>query len=125
MAKPIKNFILLVDHYRHHTKQRNTAGRYRVGAKTADEARALLRTAIGFGDITVFTEYERGRQRYGERFVNYKEIVQEIPWRDSRNNFIYKQVPPHHATDPHHTYADNIRPWVVHMRLTQAAACQD
>lgn len=56
MPKPVKNFILLVDYYRHHTKKRNTAGRYRVGAKTADEASVLLRRAIGFGDITVFAE---------------------------------------------------------------------
>ncbi len=116
MAKPIKNFILFVDAHRHWDKQRNTAGRYRVGAKTSDEAVRLLRTAIGFGDITVGCECKPGPQPYGERVMAYKEIVQEISWRDSRNNFIYKQVPPHHASDPHETYAANIRPWPVHMR---------
>ena len=36
--------------------RRNTAGRYRVGAKNAKQARKLLQKVIGFGSITIACE---------------------------------------------------------------------
>lgn len=52
--KSTKNYICLVDHYRRASRQRNTAGRYRVGARTPKEAKALLQKAIGFGSVQVY-----------------------------------------------------------------------
>ena len=42
MSKRSKNYICIVDGYRRPGRRRNTAGRYRVGAKTAAEAKKLL-----------------------------------------------------------------------------------
>ena len=51
-----RNFICLVDSYRRASRQRATMGRYRVGAKNAKQARALLQKAIGFGSVMVYYE---------------------------------------------------------------------
>lgn len=52
--KSVNNYILLVDNYRRPERKRNTAGRYRVGAKSEKEAVKLLRNKIGFGSIQVY-----------------------------------------------------------------------
>ena len=91
--KSVKNYILLVDYHRHPKYQRNTAGRYRVGAKTPKEAVQLLREKIGFGCIQVYYECEPGDRNN----VNYKEVVKE------RFDFEGKKLtfaPPRHATAP-------------------------
>lgn len=51
-----RNFICLVDAYRRPSRQRNTAGRYRVGAKNPKQARKLLQSAVGFGSVQVYYE---------------------------------------------------------------------
>lgn len=99
MSKPVKNFILLVDSHRRASRKRNTAGRYRVGAKTPDEAVQLLRAAIGFGSIRVYYECKPGKQTGGAPLVGYKEVVQEVS-----DGTHFRHVPPHHATAPRSTY---------------------
>lgn len=77
--KQIKNFILLVDSHRRPSRQRNTAGRYRVGAKSAKEAIKLLRAKIGFGSIVVYYEVDNNRHKYDGPFVSYKTVVKQEP----------------------------------------------
>ena len=72
MSKEIKQAIVLVDAYRRPDRQRNTAGRYRVGAKTEKEAEELVRKAIGFGSVKFY--YWEDKARHGKK-VAYKEIV--------------------------------------------------
>jgi hypothetical protein len=67
MPRPTKNYILLVDTYRRPSRRRNTAGRYRVGARDKKEAIALLRKAIGFGAIQVYYEVEDPKNRKNGR----------------------------------------------------------
>lgn len=102
--KPVKNYILLVDSYRRPSRQRNTAGRYRVGAKTPDDATELLRSKIGFGSIRVYYECDPDADaRAGLRQVAYKEVAQE--YRVSENGrSVVKYREPHHANAPRETY---------------------
>lgn len=72
--KPIKQAIVLVDAYRRPSRQRNTAGRYRVGAKTEKEAEELVRAAIGFGSAKF---YYWDREDSTRPKVKYKEVVKE------------------------------------------------
>lgn len=95
--KPIKNYILLVDSYRRPSRQRNTAGRYRVGAKTPEEAVKLLREKIGFGSIRVYYEVVPGKHDYDGPMVGYKAVVQQV---FDKSNGMFKYVEPHHATAP-------------------------
>lgn len=102
--KPVKNYILLVDHRRRPSRKRNTAGRYRVGAKTPDEAVILLRAQIGFGSIKVYYECNRAVDaRCGLREVAYKEVVEEY-FVSENGRLVTKYRPPHHATAPRDTY---------------------
>ena len=89
--KPIKNFIVLVDNHRRPQRQRNTAGRYRVGAKSPKEAEKLLREKIGFGAIQVYYECDSDDKNN----VGYKEVVKEC-FCEGKLTF----VTPRHATDP-------------------------
>ena len=70
--KNISNYILLVDSYRRPSRQRNTKGRYRVGAKTEKEAVKLLREKIKFGSIQVYYKCD-------DVTIGYKEVVRETP----------------------------------------------
>ena len=72
--KAIKNYILLVDYHRSPARQRNTAGRYRVGAKTPNEAVNLLREKIGFGAIQVYYECKPD----DKLTIGYKEVKKEV-----------------------------------------------
>lgn len=99
MSKPIKNYILLVDSYRRPSRRRNTAGRYRVGAKTPEEAVRLLRAVIGFGSIRVHYEVVPGKHDHDGPEIGYKEVVQQVVDR-SRPGCSFRYVRPHHATDP-------------------------
>lgn len=85
--KPIKNYILIVDGYRRPSRQRNTAGRYRVGAKAPKEAEKLLREKIGFGSIQVYYECEPDDKLN----VPYKMVVKEASVENKH---------PLHATAP-------------------------
>ena len=85
----------MVDAYRRPSRQRNTAGRYRVGAKTEKEAISLVREAIGFGSVE-FLCWDNNSDR---RKVGYKEVVKEIPHNQLANGACtYEQ--PRHACDP-------------------------
>ena len=98
--KAIKNYILLVDSYRRPERRRNTAGRYRVGAKSPEEAVKLLREKIGFGSIRVYYECTPDNQTSIDGPpVGYKEVVQEILVQEN-GKMTRKRVEPHHATSP-------------------------
>lgn len=107
--KPVKNYILLVDSHRDmrskYMKPRNTAGRYRVGAKTPEEAVKILREVIGFGSIRVYYEVIPGKHDYDGPVVGYKTVVQQIYDR-SKPGYSFKYVQPHHATAPRETYVE-------------------
>ena len=77
MMKEINNYILLVDNHRRPSRQRNTAGRYRVGAKTENEAIELLRDKIKFGSIQVYYKCNPENEK-PENMIGYKEVVKEI-----------------------------------------------
>lgn len=61
-----KNFFVVVDGYRRLSRKRNTAGIYRVGAKTKEEARELVQRAIGFGSVMVYREVTELLVPYGK-----------------------------------------------------------
>jgi len=86
--KTPKNYILLVDYYRRPSRSRNTAGRYRVCAKTPKEAVEFLREAIGFGSIQVYYECKADDKLN----VPYKTVVKEVL---DGNKFIH--IPALHA----------------------------
>lgn len=92
--KKIKQYVCLVDNYRRPSRQRNTAGRYRVAAKTKDEAASLLRTAIGFGSVQVY--YEDTNPAH---VLPYKNMVKEsFTVQNGKHVSIY--TPVRHANEP-------------------------
>lgn len=94
--KKVRQAIVLVDAYRRSNRRRNTAGRYRVGAKTEKEAEELVRTAIGFGSVK-FYYWERDNGYLPK--VKYREVVKEVTNPESDNTgFCYEQ--PRHACEP-------------------------
>ena len=96
--KPILQYVLTVDTYRRPSRRRNTYGRYRVGAKTAKEAVALLRNKIGFGSIRVIGTADRVDSREWKLHdVAYKEVRQYV--FDERYQPSFKDAI--HATAPH------------------------
>lgn len=99
MPKEIKNFVLLVDDYRRPSRQRNTAGSYRVGAKTPKEAIKLLRDKIGFGSIKVYCEVKFNNPRDDLPFVPYKSVVRVEPVFAGQH-LTYKFAAPVHANAP-------------------------
>lgn len=93
--KPVKNYILLVDAYRRPSRQRNTVGRYRVGAKTPKEAVKLLRDKIKFGSIQVYyCVDDTNRDPKNRQKIGYKEVVKEICYPH------YQQIEPISAIAP-------------------------
>ncbi len=94
--KTVKQAIVLVDAYRNSSRQRNTAGRYRVGAKTEKEAEELVRTAIGFGSVK-FYYWEKENSTRPK--VKYKEVVKEIPGSRLVDT-AYSYEKPRHACEP-------------------------
>lgn len=87
-----RNFICLVDMHRRPSRQRNTVGRYRVGAKNAKQARKLLQTAIGFGSVQVY--YEDNTAASSD-IVPLSECRKEV-FNPKTNRF--DQEPVRHAT---------------------------
>ena len=93
--KEIKQAIVLVDNYRRPSRQRNTKGRYRVGAKTEQEAEELVQKAIGFGSVQFYYwEDKDNRSSFydSDQIVSYKEVVKEI-FKNGKFHF----VKPNHA----------------------------
>ena len=89
-----RNFICLVDHYRRPSRQRNTAGRYRVGAKNPEHARKLLQSAIGFGSVQVC---------YEDNTTNLSDMLpvgecRKETWDPGSRRFVH--VPARHAGSP-------------------------
>ena len=73
--KSIETFIVLVDSHRsNNLYRRHTAGRYRVGAKTAKEAEEILRKKIKFGSIRTYYKCDPDNKPR----MRYKEIIKEI-----------------------------------------------
>lgn len=95
--KPVNNYILLVDNYRRPSRQRNTKGRYRVGAKSEKEAVALLRDKIKFGSIQVYYKCNPETES-PKNIIGYKEVVKEVNYHGATD---YDHVPPISATAPH------------------------
>ena len=78
-------YIVLVDTRRAwNCYKRQTAGRYRVGAKSARDAEEILRKRIGFGSVRTYYKTRPS----DEPQLAYGEIIKEI----------FGEV--HHATDP-------------------------
>lgn len=68
MAYPIQTFVCVVDSWRRPSRQRNTKGRYLVGAKSERQACDFLRPLIGFGSVNCIglkNAYEQ-KMRYGQ-----------------------------------------------------------
>lgn len=93
--KAIRQAIVLVDAYKP-VKRHNTAGRYRVGAKTEKEAEELVRAAIGFGSVK-FSHWEKENSTQPK--VKYREVVKEIP-NSQFPDTVYSYEKPRHACDP-------------------------
>ena len=94
--RKVRQAIVLVDAYRRPGRRRNTAGRYRVGAKTEKEAEELVRAAIGFGSVK-FYYWERNNGYLPK--VKYREVAKEVINPESnRTGFCYEQ--PRHACEP-------------------------
>lgn len=109
MPKPTKNYILIVDGHRRTGRQRNTHGRYRVGARSPEEAVKLLRAAIGFGSIRVYYETIPNLHGYDGPPIAYKTVVQMISNQTPNGRIGFRYVEPHHACDPYESYAERIR----------------
>lgn len=90
-------YVCLVDWHRRLSRQRNTVGRYRVGAKCEKEAEKLLKEAIGFGSIVVYYEDKDPKPSLA---VEYKQVMREDFYFDEeRNCHSARLVPARHATD--------------------------
>ena len=93
--KPVYNYIVIVDAYRaHYATQRSTAGKYRVGAKTPEEAEELVRKAIGFGSPVTRCKCKEDDPLN----VPYKTVVRETLDPSAKHG--YRQEKPDHATAP-------------------------
>lgn len=97
------NYICLVDYYRRPSRCRNTKGRYRVGAKSEQEAKELLREKIGFGSILVYYTCDEKADRKAKKFIGYREIVQEKYVVENGQPMCH-YVTAHHANDPVASY---------------------
>lgn len=89
MSRPVKQYVCVVDGWRRPSRQRSTAGRYRVAARDGRHARELLQKAIGFGSVKVYYEIEPKDCRI---VLPLGQCRKEMP--DGR------LVPVRHATDP-------------------------
>ena len=81
--KEIKQYVALVDCYRkngfahcppkEYLYQRQTRGRYRVAAKSREEARDLVQKAVRFGSVSVYCEDGNPKET-----LPYKTVVKEL-----------------------------------------------
>lgn len=95
--KPVRQAIVLVDAYRSPKRRRNTAGRYRVGAKTEKKAEELVRKAVGFGSVKFY--YWEGSDDKDKSKVGYKQVMRDIP-RTRLADTTYDYEPARHACAP-------------------------
>lgn len=112
--KTVHTYVCLVDEYRNGTVfrgknerlyDRNTKGRYLVGAKSEAEAKKLLRAAVQFGSIDVYYratddngEIKKGYEE-SDRKMGYKEIVKvKFVKHDEKWSVCFST--PRKATDP-------------------------
>ena len=94
--KEVRQAIVLVDAYRRPSRRRNTAGRYRVGAKNEKEAETLVQKAIGFGSAKF---YYWDSDESPNKKAAYKQVLKEIPkTRLADTGFTSEQ--PRHACSP-------------------------
>jgi hypothetical protein len=89
------NYILLVDNHRRPSRQRNTAGRYRVCAKDEKQAEELLREKIGFGAILVYYQCRDDDKNN----LPYKSVMKEESYTED-GVLKVRFVEPRHATAP-------------------------
>ena len=95
--KPIHNYLVLVDHYRaHYATPRATAGRYRVAAKTPEEAEELVKAVIGFGSPVVQFAYPDNDPQN----IPYKKVMREVLIDVVDGKYIYTLEEATHATAP-------------------------
>ena len=94
--KTVRQAIVLVDAYRGPDRRRNTAGRYRVGAKTEKEVEELVRASVGFGSVK-FYYWEKEDSTHQK--VKYKEVVKEVPGSRLADT-AYSYEKPRHACEP-------------------------
>ena len=96
----VKTYLLEVDLYRNgfvfrsHSDrlyERNTLGRYYVGAKNPKEAKSILQKAIGFGSITV------PNHQYIPENIKTLRHGQIMKWDSFSKKYTDKIA---HATDP-------------------------
>lgn len=77
IMKTIHTYVCVVDSYRRPSRQRNTTGRYLVGAKSENEAKVLLQNAIKFGSVQVYyraTDDKGQLNNNIDSLMAYKEI---------------------------------------------------
>lgn len=96
--KTTKQYVLLVDY--HSPRKHNTAGRYRVGARSEQEAKEFLKKRIGFGSIQVY--YEDNNCHPSLR-LNQGEVKKEIS-RVVDNKLSVVLVEPMHACENQKEY---------------------
>ena len=77
--RQVKTFILVVDGHRRPSRRRNTAGTYRVGAKTEKEAIEILRKAIGFGSIICTGEAVDWNTPENKKAL-FTPMTEKMPW---------------------------------------------
>ena len=95
--KPVHNYLVVVDHYRaHYATQRSTAGRYRVAAKTPEEAEELVKAVIGFGSPVVSHAYPDDDPMN----LPYKKVMREVLADVIDGKYIYTLEEATHATAP-------------------------
>lgn len=105
--KPARNFILLVDSHKAPGLWHNTRGRYRVGAKNAEEAVKLLREKIGFGSIQVYYEITEDKQYdLTLPLLARGEVKQELS-SIINGKLTRRHVDPHHANAPRKSYIED------------------
>ena len=95
--KPIYNYLVLVDYYRAgYAQQRSTAGRYRVAAKTPEEAEELVKAVIGFGSPHVRLRYPMDDPQN----LPYKKVMREVFVDVVNGRDVYRLEEATHATAP-------------------------
>lgn len=89
--KKIQTFVAVVDGHRKPSMRRNTYGRYLIGAKSKDEAAAILKSQIGFGSVQIIGTTTETALAYKSAV---KECFETAP--DKRTKTTHKPVV--HAT---------------------------
>ena len=108
--KPVNTYVCYVDAYRNgfifrgiseRLYERNTKGRYLVGAKSAKEAKEILQKAIGFGSINV-PKHQSWIYDHLKKPLKYKEVLKWDWCHDKEKNCLIDSFSTdiRHATAP-------------------------